>query len=86
MNLIKEAIIAEVKDLMPKTVKFQNKMESAKTKHKREHFRKKLIKNNKRVAELIITLHSLNDKEAANGTLDEERGTTETSQPEESTK
>lgn len=72
MSLVKDALIAEFKDLAKVSIEFKQKMDTAKTFAKREVYKKKLKKNNIRAAEVLSALEILMKKEqAADGVEDE---------------
>ncbi len=63
MSLVKQAIIAELQELMPKSTHYSEQYENAKTKPKRDLMMKRLKKNNEKIADLIVALEKINEKE-----------------------
>ena len=57
---MKDLVTHEVKRLVTISRHYQSKIEEAKTKPKKEYFLKKLRKNNKNLADMIIRLEQLN--------------------------
>lgn len=83
MSAVKEAIIEELQELLPKSKHYADQLETAKTKLKKDMMKKRLRKNNQKVADLLIALERIK-KEAEDGSNNPERGTTEESSAEKS--
>lgn len=65
MSLVKQAIIEELKDLIPKSVKYSELMKSSKTKTKYDMMKDRLKRNNEQIAELMTALDILEKRESA---------------------
>lgn len=83
MSLVKQAIIAELQELIPKSKHYADQLETAKTKVKKDLMRKRLKKNNEKVADLLVALDKLDKKEKENEDAVPERGVEKTSATEE---
>lgn len=73
MSMVRQAIIEELRELIPKSQEFSYRIETAKTNVKRDLYKKKLKKNNQKVADLIIALEKL-EKEERNDTNNHTQG------------
>lgn len=65
MSLVKEALIAEFRDLAKNSVDYKQKIETAKTYTKKEIYKKKLKQNNIKAAEILAALEKVANAEAA---------------------
>lgn len=84
MSLVKDVIVQEIQDLIPKSKHYADEVEAAKTNVKRNYMKKRLKKINEQVAQLLVALDRVAPKENNNEpTNNSERGTTETSASEE---
>ena len=59
IGVVKQVIIAELQELMPKSQHYQKEYESAKTRTKKKLMMKRLKQNNTKVAELVMALQRL---------------------------
>lgn len=73
-SLIKQAIIEELREIMPLSVKYKNEMETATTKVKESLMRKRLTENNEKVAELLVALERLDKVKGNNNELHNSEG------------
>jgi len=62
MSAAKDAVIAELKGLVVISKELQSKILGAKTNTKRNYFKKKLRKNNERVANLVMVVERMNQQ------------------------
>lgn len=76
-SLVKQAIIEELREIMPLSVKYKSEMETAKTKTKEGLMRKRLTENNKKVAELLVALERLDKAKGNNNELYNSEGRVE---------
>lgn len=67
MSIVRDALIAEFKDLALKAKEYRDTIASAKTYAKREIFKKRLKENNIKAAEVLSALEVLMNKEAVGG-------------------
>ena len=68
MNITKNNIIKTLKEMIVVSQTFSEKIKNSKTKLKADTYRRKLIKNNKVVANLLIVLDKMENKEHNNQT------------------
>lgn len=61
MSIVKDALIAEIKEKAEISQEYYNKIQTAKTKAKAKHYKKKLAEHNNVLADLIISLDKLNN-------------------------
>lgn len=58
-NIIRETIVNEVQQLRNISINLISNMRTAKTKTKKDYFKKKLKKNNERLMQMLVALQSL---------------------------
>lgn len=63
MSIVKQTIIAELQDLVTKSKHYAHELETSKTDVKRKMMKKRLKRNNEKVANLIVALERINKKE-----------------------
>ena len=63
MSIVKDALIAEIKEKAEISQEYYNKIRTAKTNAKAQHYKKKLAEHNNVLADLIISLDKLNNSE-----------------------
>lgn len=63
MSIVKDALIAEIKEKAQISQEYYDKIRTAKTNAKANHYRKKLAEHNDVLADLIISLDKLNNSE-----------------------
>lgn len=63
MSIVREAIKQELVDLIPKSQEYAEQIKTAKTDTKKRMLRKKLVKNNQKIADLMIALDRLPEEE-----------------------
>ena len=81
MTILKKSIIAELKELMPLSVLYSTRIKEAKTEIKKTLYRKKLTKNNYKIADLTAALEHINKTHAAAAKKDQKKtAETETSE------
>ena len=68
-----EALVAEIQDRAAISKQYMDERDNAKTKTKREHFHKKLVRNNEEAADILLTLEKLIEEKEANGDVDDQR-------------
>jgi len=66
MSFVKETIVEELSTAIEKSKEYADKIKRAKTKTKSDIYHKKLKKNNQIVADLLIALDKLENKEYNN--------------------
>lgn len=75
MSLVKQALVEELKDLVNKAVEYKRQADTAKTEVKRDHFMKKLKKNNKKAMVILRGLNQIDrqsiESTSAGGDKDE---------------
>lgn len=60
---IQDYVKGTIYRLMDKSKKYQDEITQAKTKTKKEYFRKKLRKNNKHLSDVLMALQKIQDQE-----------------------
>jgi predicted component of viral defense system (DUF524 family) len=63
MSIVKDALIAEIKEKAELSQEYYNIIQEAKTKTKKKLYQKKLAEHNNVLADLIISLDKLNNSE-----------------------
>jgi len=63
MSMVKDALIAEIQDAIRLSTEYKEKVDTAKTKVKRDTYKKKLKKNNMLVADMVMALDKLNKQD-----------------------
>ena len=63
MSILREAIKQELLDLIPVSVKLSEDIDTAKTTYKRNYLKKKLVKNNQKIADLSLALDKIPEEE-----------------------
>lgn len=63
MSLVKEALKEEIRELMHKSVTLAHKRDNSKSDHGKQLFTKKLIKNNRLLAQTLEALERLPSEE-----------------------
>lgn len=63
MSIVKDALIAEIKEKAQISQEYYDKIQNAKTNAKAKHYKKKLAEHNNVLADLIISLDKLNNTE-----------------------
>ena len=63
MSILKQTINAELIELIHISTQYAEQIDNAKTNTKRQMIKKRLRKNNEKIAELIVALEKLNKKE-----------------------
>jgi len=59
--VVQKTIVAELKELMPKSVHFKHERDTAKTRTKKQLMDKRLKANNKKISDLLLALQRLNN-------------------------
>lgn len=79
MSIVKDAILVELRERVVKSQEYDALCTTAKTKTKREFYKKKLRENNIVVADLIVALERINKQEGetSNGPADNAEGHSE---------
>ena len=63
MSIVKDALIAEIKEKAEKSQELYNTIQEAKTNTKKKFYQEKLAEHNNILADLIISLDKLNNSE-----------------------
>jgi hypothetical protein len=63
MSIVKDALIAEIKEKAQVSQEYYDKIRTAKTNAKANHYKKKLAEHNNVLADLIISLDKLNNSD-----------------------
>ncbi len=66
MSIVKDALMEEILELKNKSIKLYNELNNSKTNIKKKIFGKKLKKNNTILADLLIKLDTLTNKQYNN--------------------
>lgn len=82
-RIVKQTIIAELEEIIPKSGYYKKQLDAAKTNAKRRLMTKRLKGNNKKVADLIMALERLDDSRGTGNELSFDTRRTETPSPTE---
>jgi hypothetical protein len=63
-KLVKDILISELQGLMKLSKEYHDKVKNAKTNTKRQYYKKKLGKNNRRVLTLLKTINRMNEEQS----------------------
>jgi len=66
MSIVKKSLIETLKEAIEVSKEYSEKVKTAKTKPKADLYYKKLVKNNKLVANMLIALDKVNNKDYNN--------------------
>lgn len=77
MSIVTDTLKAELLELIPISKKYADDIDTAKTEFKKTFAKKKLAKNNAKIADILIALNRVEQNK--NEKIDEERGTPEAS-------
>ena len=80
---IVEALVAEIKAAAGRAVHYKNEMETATTSTKRDHYKKKLSRNNDEAADIILALERIIKVKEAHEANDDATGDTVQTSPRE---
>lgn len=69
-----DALVEEIKERALLSTQYKNERDAAKTDVKREHFHKKLVRNNEESADLLIALEKIVEARNDNETIDNADG------------